>query len=672
MQNAIKAKKDAFKLWQRSRRDEDKQLYKLLSRIASREVARAKDDAWEQWSEGLGSACGRLKMFKIAKQMRKDRQDISGTNYIKDERGDILTVGEDVADRWRRYFDGLLNNENPSSFEDIAPVEGPIMEVSQVEVAAALSKMKKEKAPGPSGVTSDLLKYAGAIGLESLTSALQRVQKEEVSPPEWSISLTLPLYKKKGDALLCGKYRGLRLLEHGMKVWEHVLLAWLKDYINIDPQQFGFMAGRSTSDAIFITRQLQEKYQAKKGKLYHIFVDLEKAFDKVPRRAVTWALRRKGVPERLVELVSMLYSRSTSKVKVAGALSDEFPIGVGVHQGSALSPLLFIAILDEVSKDCRRGDPWELLYADDLVLTAETKEEVVCMFKRWRTALERVGLKVNLDKTKLLVSGKPLETRRETGRYPCGVCGLGVGSSSILCTQCGKWVHKRCSGLARLTSVQDFRCSTCVQPPRAAPSESIEVDGGTIEEVESFCYLGDVLDRQSSADAAARARISAAWSKWREINSLLCNKGIPLKQRARVYDACIRSVMLYGAETWPTTKKLEEMLLRSDRRMIRIMCGVTLQTRIPSDDLLHNCSLVDIRKVLRRNRLRMFGHVARRASDEPLGKIRLLEAPGRRPPGRPRKTWAKNIEEDLIEAGAVEEDAMNRDGWRVITTRLTS
>ena len=81
-----------------------------------------------------------------------------------------------------------------------------------------------------------------------------------------------------------------------------------------------------------------------------------------------------------------------------------------------------------------------------------------------------------------------------------------------------------------------------------------------------------------------------------------------------MYDACIRSVMLYGAETWPTTKKLEEMLLRSDRRMIRIMCGVTLQTRIPSDDLLHNCSLVDIRKVLKRNRLRMFGHVASQKS----------------------------------------------------------
>ena len=132
--------------------------------------------------------------------------------------------------------------------------------------------------------------------------------------------------------------------------------------------------------------------------------------------------------------------------------------------------------------------------------------------------------------------------------------------------------------------------------------------------------------------------------------------------------AAIRSVMLYGAETWPCTKKLEDLLLRSDRRMIRLMCGVTLQTRVPSEDLLHNSGLVDIRRVLKRNRLRMFGHVARRGSNEPLGKIRRLEAPGRRPPGRPKKTWAKNVEENLREAGAKEEDAMERESWRVILT----
>ena len=98
-----------------------------------------------------------------------------------------------MADRWKRYFEGLLNTENPSIFEDTPAVEGPIMDIAQEEVVAALRRMKKDKAPGPSGVTSDLLRYAGAPGLEALTAVFQKVMREEVSPPEWSVSLTLPL-----------------------------------------------------------------------------------------------------------------------------------------------------------------------------------------------------------------------------------------------------------------------------------------------------------------------------------------------------------------------------------------------------------------------------------------------------------------------------------------------
>ena len=83
----------------------------------------------------------------------------------------------------------------------------------------------------------------------------------------------------------------------------------------------------------------------------------------------------------------MQYDQSTLKVKVAGVLSDEFFINVGVHQGSSSSPLLFIEILNKVGKECRKGDLWKLLYADDLVLTAEMKQGVVSMFGKWNEAM---------------------------------------------------------------------------------------------------------------------------------------------------------------------------------------------------------------------------------------------------------------------------------------------
>ena len=232
------------------------------------------------------------------------------------------------------------------------------------------------------------------------------------------------------------------------------------EIVTIGENQCGYRAEKSTTEAIFIVRQLQEKYSGKRKKLYHIFVDLEKAFDRIPRYAIIWALRRQGVPERLVQQVMALYDGSKSQVKAAGAVSEEFDIQVGVHQGSALSPLLFILVMEEATRECRKGDPWELLYADDLVLTADSKREVIDMFNNWRGALERRGLKVNISKTKLMVTGKRGEILR-TGRYPCAVCCEGVGANSILCTVCDFWCHRRCSGLARVTGVQNFQCRRC-------------------------------------------------------------------------------------------------------------------------------------------------------------------------------------------------------------------
>ena len=161
-----------------------------------------------------------------------------------------------------------------------------------------------------------------------------------------------------------------------MKVLERVLEKRIRCQVSIDNMQFGFMSGKGTTDAIFIMRQVQEKHQAKKKKLYYAFVDLEKAFDRVPREVVRWALRKLGVDEWLIRTVMALNTEVCTIVRTDAGLSESFEVKVGLHQGSVLSPLLFAAVMDVVSSEARSGLPSELLYADDLVIMAPTMEQL--------------------------------------------------------------------------------------------------------------------------------------------------------------------------------------------------------------------------------------------------------------------------------------------------------
>ena len=147
--------------------------------------------------------------------------------------------------------------------------------------------------------------------------------------------------------------------------------------------QCGFMPGRCTTDAIFILRQLQEKYMAANKPLFLAFVDLEKAFDRVPRKIIWWAMRKLGVEEGLVGMVQVMYVGVKSMVKVGDGCSKEFGVIVGVHQGLVLSPLLFIIVIEAVSMGFWIGSPWELLYADDLVIISETSEGLVSRLEKW-------------------------------------------------------------------------------------------------------------------------------------------------------------------------------------------------------------------------------------------------------------------------------------------------
>jgi hypothetical protein len=431
-------------------------------------------------------------------------------------------------------------------------------------------------------------------------------------------------------------------------------------------------------DAIFVVRQLHEKLLGKYKKLYLGFVDLEKAFDRVPRKVVQWALRKEGVNEELIKAAMYTYDKAKTSIKVGCGLTKEFEVNVGVHQGSVLSPLLFIIVMQAITKHVSAGLPWELLYADDLVVMAKSEEELRDKLIAWKTAMEKKGLKVNMGKTKVMCSERGRGNVNKSTNYPCGVCGLGVGDNSIFCTKCSQWVHKRCTKLKTLpTSNDNYICPKCklVSETGSGFENDKEMslnESDKCEVVDKFCYLGDMSSAGGGADAAVVTRISSGWKKFRELESLLTAKDVSYKIKAALYTACVRSVMIYGAETWAMTVVTSKLLERAEMRMVRWMCGVTLLDHIESAELRQRLEILDIGEVLRRSRLRWFGHVMRKDDEDWVKKCMDLSIEGPAPRGGQRKTWRRTVGDDMRYKGMKAVDCENRPRWRKGLKKLVS
>ncbi|KAK3546072.1 hypothetical protein QTP70_019989, partial [Hemibagrus guttatus] len=266
-------------------------------------------------------------------------------------------------------------------------------------------------------------------------------------------SVLVPIFKNKGDMQSCSNYRGIKLMSHTMKLWERVVEARLRKVVGICEQQYGFMPRKSTTDAIFALRILMEKYRDGQRELHCVFVDLEKAYDRVPREELWYCMRKSGVAEKYVRVVQDMYGRSRTVVRCAIGQTEEFKVEVGLHQGSALSPFLFAMVMDQLSEEFRLESTWTMMFAHDIVICSESRKQVEENLKRWRFALERRGMKVSRSKTEYMCVNERegSGTVRLQGEEVKKVQELKYLGSTVQSNgECGKEVKKRVQAAQQL------------------------------------------------------------------------------------------------------------------------------------------------------------------------------------------------------------------------------
>ncbi|KAK3534112.1 hypothetical protein QTP86_002221 [Hemibagrus guttatus] len=211
-----------------------------------------------------------------------------------------------------------------------------------------------------------------------------------------------------------------------------------------------------------------------------------------------------------------------------------------------------LTMMDQLSEEVRQESPWTMMFADDIVICSESREQVEENLERWRFALERRGMKVSRSKTE----------------YMC--------------------VNER------------------------EGSGTVRLQGEEVKKVQEFKYFGSTVQSNGECGKEVKKRVQAGWNGWRKVSGVLCDQKISARIKGKVYRTVVRPAMLYGLETVSLRKRQESELEVAELKMLRFSLGVTRLDRIRNEYIRGTAHVGHLGDKVREARLRWFGHVQRR------------------------------------------------------------
>ena len=210
----------------------------------------------------------------------------------------------------------------------------------------------------------------------------------------------------------------------------------------------------------------------------------------------------------------------------------------------------------------------------------------------------------------------------------------------------------------------------------ATVNAPITVNGEPVKEVESFVYLGSVIDKQGGTDRDVAARIGKARGAFVTLKNIWAAKEINLKTKIRIFNSNVKTVLLYGCETWRTTKKMLQRIQTFINSCLRRIYHIRWQDKIRNEDLWERAGQASVDRQILQRKWGWIGHTLRKPVTSTTRQALTWNPQGKRKRGRPRNSWRRDTEAQLKQQGytwtRAAATAQRRIDWRRVVDGLCS
>lgn len=535
-------------------------------------------------------------------QPRKFWKNIKNTFKNNDDKAETLTVDE-LRDHFKSVFGEDHDNKNQNFiFDENSNDEELDIEITESEMHDAVFSQNNNKAPGTDGMISEIFKAAYNIIAPFLLKLYNRLFINGEYPLTWGEGIITPIFKK-GDVNNAQNYRGITLINILAKIYSQILLnrltKWTVKYDKICNNQFGFQKNKSVVDCLFILHTVVSKVLDSGNKLYCIFIDYEKCFDKIDRSFLWQKLLSENISSKFVRAIKSMYSRVKSCIKFNSSFSDFFDTHIGLKQGDPSSPLLFMLFVNDLNNSINTDlndiftiDELKLfliLFADDQALFAKSPESLQSMLTDIERYCRHWGLKINTDKTKAMIFEKGRHTHHDFFIYDT-----------------------------------------------------------PIQIVESFKYLGVTLFKNGNWYRTQKRVAQHASFALHKLFTVFQHIELPIYQKCKLFDSLVGSILNFGSEIWGMHEATDVELIHT--KFIRRILGVKKSTNLAAlYGEVGRVPLLIFRKI---NIMRYWAKILKQNDNSILKQCYTLlksDADAGRTYGN--KNWAYSIRETLASHG---------------------